>query len=270
MTAATSNSGAPAQERAVWRAVAVPAEHGGWGLTLEPVLLGLLVARSWAGLSLGLAAFLAFLVRTPLKLVLVDRFRERWLPRTAVAARIAACELMVLAALVAVAAWRAGWAWGTPLLAAAPLVAVELWFGMRSRGRRLLPELCGAAGAASVAAAIVWAGGSRPALAIACWLILAARSVGAIPFVRVQIVRMRRGSATLWHGDAAQLAAVGIGGVAIAVSHRVLVGAVAVLVVGVLHSIWLRRPLVPVKVLGLRQMALGLVVVGATALGVLI
>ena len=25
-----------------WRAVAMPSEHGGWGLTLEPVLLGLL------------------------------------------------------------------------------------------------------------------------------------------------------------------------------------------------------------------------------------
>ena len=25
-------------ERAGWRAVAMPAEHGGWGLTLEPVL----------------------------------------------------------------------------------------------------------------------------------------------------------------------------------------------------------------------------------------
>ena len=29
-------------ERSAWRAVAMPAEHGGWGLTLEPVLLGLL------------------------------------------------------------------------------------------------------------------------------------------------------------------------------------------------------------------------------------
>ena len=57
----------------------MPDEHGGWGLTAEPALLGLLVAPSWAGAALGIAAFLAFLVRTPLKLVLVDRWRGRWL-----------------------------------------------------------------------------------------------------------------------------------------------------------------------------------------------
>ena len=48
------------KERAGWRAVAMPSEHGGWGLTLEPVLLGLLVAWSGAGVALGIAAFSAF------------------------------------------------------------------------------------------------------------------------------------------------------------------------------------------------------------------
>lgn len=36
-----------AGERSTLRAVAIPTEHGGWSLTLEPVLLGLLVA--WLG-----------------------------------------------------------------------------------------------------------------------------------------------------------------------------------------------------------------------------
>jgi hypothetical protein len=53
-----------AGERSTLRAVAVPTEHGGWSLTLEPVLLGLMVAWSWPGLSLGVAAMLAFLART--------------------------------------------------------------------------------------------------------------------------------------------------------------------------------------------------------------
>ena len=59
-----------------WQRVVLPAEHGGWGLTLEPVLLGLLAAWSVAGLCLGVAAMLAFLVRTPLKLAAVDVRRE--------------------------------------------------------------------------------------------------------------------------------------------------------------------------------------------------
>ncbi|MGH8978936.1 MAG: YwiC-like family protein, partial [Acidimicrobiia bacterium] len=85
-----------AQPRAPWRSVAIPDEHGGWGLTAEPALLGLLVAPSWAGVLLAAAAFLAFMVRTPLKVVLVDQWRRRRLPRTRVAARIAAVELAAL------------------------------------------------------------------------------------------------------------------------------------------------------------------------------
>ena len=46
--------------RPMLRSVALPTEHGGWGLTLEPVLLGLLVAPSVAGLAIGGAAFLVF------------------------------------------------------------------------------------------------------------------------------------------------------------------------------------------------------------------
>jgi YwiC-like protein len=80
------------------RAVAVLDEHGAWGLTLEPLLLGLLVAPSWPGLALALAAFTAFLVRTPLEVVLVDRWRGRSLPRTPAAATVAAIELVGLAA----------------------------------------------------------------------------------------------------------------------------------------------------------------------------
>src|SRR6478752_5565662 len=72
---APSVGDAPAA-RSPWRAVAVPSEHGGWGLTFEPVLLGLLVAQSWAGLALGVAAVFAFLVRTPMKLVAIDRRRD--------------------------------------------------------------------------------------------------------------------------------------------------------------------------------------------------
>src|SRR5262245_1077361 len=124
------------QARPIWRAVAIPSEHGGWGLTLEPIVLGLLIAPSGAGLLLGLAAMVAFVARTPLKTVLVDRHRKRWLPRTTVAARIVAFELAVLVALLAAGiAGSDGPSW-LPLLAASPLLALELWFDLRSRSRR--------------------------------------------------------------------------------------------------------------------------------------
>ncbi|WP_426574944.1 hypothetical protein [Aquihabitans sp. McL0605] len=51
MSVAQRPSGAAAP-RSPLRAVALPAEHGGWGLTLEPGLLGLLITP----VSLGSAS----------------------------------------------------------------------------------------------------------------------------------------------------------------------------------------------------------------------
>lgn len=247
----------------------MPDEHGGWGLTAEPALLGLLVAPSWAGAALGIAAFLAFLVRTPLKLVLVDRWRGRWLPRTGLAARIAAAELIALAALGAGAVALAGWTWLIPAALAVPLVAVELWFDMRSRGRRLVPELCGAIGMAALVAAVALAGGAPAGLAAALWLVLAARSVATLPFVRVQIARLRHGTGRLVVSDRAQLAGGAMALAAVALDRAALAGAVFVLGVTVLQSRWVRRPPVPAKVLGFRQLGLGLALVAVTAAGVI-
>lgn len=263
-----SRRGTTVDERPLWRVVSIPSEHGGWGLTLEPVLLGLLLAFSWPGAAIGSAAFIAFLVRTPLKLALIDRRRGRSLPRTRLAARVAVIELVLLVALASTAAGAAGWRWIAPVLVAAPLVAVELWFDVRSRSRRLAPELCGAVGISAVAAAIVIAGDGSWRLAVAAWMILAARSTASIPFVRTQIVRTRRRSVPLAQTDAFQIGGATLAIAACAVGRGVLLGTVVVAIVAGLQTIATRRPDIPaVKVIGLRQMIAGLAVVAATAIG---
>jgi hypothetical protein len=259
----------PARTRSTWSTVAIPSEHGGWGLTAEPILLGLLLAFSWAGVGIGAAALLSFLARTPLKLAMVDRRRGRELERSLLARRLGAVEVAVIAALGAAALAAAGWHWLVPVALAVPLFAIELWFDVRSRGRRLVPELCGAVGMGAVAAAIVIAGDGGIELAAAAWLVLAARSIGAIPFIRTQIARLHRGATSTRSSDLFQLVAVTIAAVAAAVEPDVVVGSVAVLVIVGLHLIWVRRsPVPPPKVLGLRQMALGFGLVVATAVGV--
>lgn len=263
-----------ATERGAWRAVALPSEHGGWGLTLEPVLLGLAAVWSVAGLAIGVAAFLAFLARTPLKLVLVDRRRDRALPRTRRALLVASVEVVALASLAAFALARSGAVWLIPVAVAAPFVGVQLVFDARSRGRRLVPELCGAAGIAAAAAAIVVAGAGTAAsaadgrLAAALWLVLVARAVAAIPAVRCQILRLRRGEVRPHTSDLAQLAGVALAVIAVVVERRALAGAIAMVVIAVVHAIAVRRPAPAAKVIGLRQMALGLALVAVTALGV--
>jgi hypothetical protein len=170
--------------------VAVPTEHGGWGLTAEPILLGLLLAPSVAGLCIGVATMVAFLLRTPLRVVLVDRHRHRDLGRTRLARRVALVEAALVVALVGAAMVSSPHSFWWPALAAAPLVSLELWFDARSRSRRLVPELAGAVGISAAAAVIVLAGGHPTTEAVGAWLILAARSITAIPFMRDQIARL--------------------------------------------------------------------------------
>ena len=222
------------------RSLLVPAEHGGWGLTAEPAVLGLLVAWSAAGAAIAVAALLAFLVRTPMKVVLVDRRRRRHLPRTRLAALLAGAELALLAAAVAAALALAGARWLLPWLVAAPLFAIELSFDARSRGRRLVPELCGAVGITASVAAIVLAGGGTTSVAIAAWILLAARAIASVTFARVQVTRGRSQATPRVASDVAQVAGVVGALVACAVDADAAVGAVCVLAVAIAQFAWSR------------------------------
>jgi hypothetical protein len=226
------------------------------------------VAPSIAGAALGVAAFLAFLVRTPLKTLLVDRRRHRMLDRDRLAGRVVAIELALLALMVAIALARAGVEWCVPLLIALPLFVTELWYDARSRGRRLVPELCGAVGISAIAAAIALAGGETWSLAIALWIILGARAVASVPFARVQVLRLRSTPPSTLPSDLAQIVAVAVAALAVAVDSSVLLGAVAVAVVALVQFAWSRGPARPAKVVGFSQLGFGLTVVAATAIGV--
>ena len=76
--------------------------------------------------------------------------------------------------------------------------------------RRAQPEpacsaqLSGAIGVCAAVAAIALAGGEPGTIGSALWMILAARAIGAIPFVRAQIVRLRHGAADVRGADLAQ------------------------------------------------------------------
>ena len=249
--------------------MALPSEHGGWALTLEPCLLGLAIAPSPAGVCLAVAAVAAFAVRTPAKLVLVDRRRSRRLPRTVLATRVAVVELVIIVTLVGAAVALAEPRFWMPAAVAAPLVLVELWFDVRSRSRRLVPELAGAIGVCSVASMIVLADRGSARLAAAVWVVLAARVVTSIPYVRAQVARLHGRSTTAATGLVADGAALVTATAAAALDGQVLAGSVAVAVVVVAQRLEARRPVRRAVVLGLHQMALGLGVVTATALGVL-
>lgn len=263
----TADARAPGSRTTI-RSVAIPAEHGGWGLTLEPGLLGLLVAPSPAGVCLALAAMLAFTARTPARIALVDLRRGRHLARTRLAMGIASIELAVLFGLVVAAALSADGPFWMPLLVAAPLIAVEAAFEIRSRGRRLVPELAGAVGVCAVAAMIVLADGASTALAVGCSLVLAGRVVTSIPHVRGQISRLHNRGVDTTSLVVADVAALSIAAAAVAADQRLIAGTVAVAAVIVIQRLAAHHPVPRPAVLGIRQMAMGFSVVFIAALGV--
>jgi hypothetical protein len=253
----------------------MPVEHGGWGLTIEPGLLGILCAPALTSLLLALAAVAAFLVRTPLRLVLVDRRRgsagrtgasrdRAWL-----AGRVALVELVAIGSAVAVTAWLASdqW-WWLPALLAGPLLAVALWHDRQARGRDLLPELAGPLAVAGVAPMAVLATGGEAPLAVGLWLVLAARISSSIPHVRAQIDRIHGRPVAPLPGALGDAAAIILVAAAAAFHPPLIIGAAAIAGLVLFQRVTLARPRRPARVLGVRQMALGLGVVVATALGV--
>lgn len=245
------------------REVALPTEHGGWSLSTEPAILGLLIVASKAGFLLGLIGLLAFITRTPLKLALVDRWRGRSLPRTRLAQRVAAVELLVLAALTGgVVAVAEHDRWWLPILIAAPLLGLELWYDMHSRGRRLVPILAGPIGLGSLAASVILVGGGSTTVAIGAWVAIALRSVAAIFFVRSQIQRIRKQKNRSVPASEPVAIQMGLGLLAlVAWLVGYLPGSVAILlgsVIGI-HLVLRQLPVPALKVVGFQQLGLGII-----------
>ena len=250
--------------------VALPSEHGAWGFLLEPALLGLLIVFSWPGLALVVAALGALLVQQPLSLALADARRGAVYARTRLAWAFAAGYGAVLLAAVLAAVSLAGTALIlVPALIAAPLALVQLAYDARNRGRELAAELAGATAMGALASCMALAAGWPPAVALVLWLALAARTVPSIVYVRARLA-LERGQqvdarpAVALHG-ASLLLAVGLGWsgllpLAAIFAFALLFGRC---VLGLSRH---RRP-VKAKIVGMRELAYGGLLVASIALG---
>lgn len=174
------------------RNIALPVEHGGWGFLAEPVLLGLALAPSWAGLAIGLATVAAFLMRHPAKLYWRNRQRLDLSPRFRIARRFALLYAGLALGGFSVAVALAGWRPLAPFLLLSPLLAVYGAFDVRNQARRLPPEIAAPMGLAASAPAIALAGGWGWTAAWVLWLLLQARAVPSILYVRARL-RLERG-----------------------------------------------------------------------------
>ena len=181
------------------RPLAVPNEHGGWGILLEPLLIGLLVAPSAGGAAITVAMIATFFVRHPLKFAARDWMQRKRYPRTRVCEKLVAAYGAIAIGGLVFAAWMSAPRSLLPLLLALPLAAVQFSFDAGNRGRELTPELCGAIGAGAGGAACVLAGGGTIALAGMVWLLAAFRAAPAVLHVRALLRRRNFGASIVTH-----------------------------------------------------------------------
>lgn len=173
------------------RPLAIPKEHGGWGILLEPVVLALAVAPSRAGVALAFAIVAGFFLRHPLRLAARDAMLGKRYPRTIACAKLALLYTGAALIFFSIAVALSSAAIAVPLLIASPFLAAQFFYDVRNRGRELVPELCGAVAAAAGGAACAMTGRGGMSMAALIAILAVCRSVPSVLYVR----SLLRGSA---------------------------------------------------------------------------
>lgn len=142
----------------------LPAEHGSWFMLGFPMVLGLLLRPSPAGLALGLAALAFFLARPPLRRVFTGQ-RDPTQIRALLLFSLFSTGLGFLALAIS------GPRFLIPLACVAPLVVLALRADLDRAVRSLAVELAAQGAFAGLAAAILAAGGASLGEAGRVWLL---------------------------------------------------------------------------------------------------
>jgi YwiC-like protein len=168
--------------------IALPTEHGGWGLLLEPLVAGLAIAFSASGAWIALMFVGAFLMRQPFKIYVLDRRGMRNDARAAITLRYLLMYATVLVAGMVGTAFTSSLKPLLPLIAVLPLAALQNYYDIFRRSRHLVSELAGAVAISSSSAAISLAGGRSTSLSVALWIVFAIRIIPSILYVRERLL----------------------------------------------------------------------------------
>lgn len=250
------------------KSVALPVEHGSWSLLLEPIVLGLLVAPSFAGLFISLSATAGFLARHPFKLAMTDWYRQRVTRRTRLALRLSVVYAFIAILTLSLAFIIGGAGLLVPLVVAAPIAITQLWHDSVGRSRALIAEMAGSISTGSVATAIAFCGGWPRPLAFALWMIVAARSVPTVLYLRARLRLLRQKPASAGIAIAAHMIAALV---IIVLTWKKLAPWLGVLAMGVLLlrafvGLLSTKRITPQR-LGLGELLFGLFTVLAVAIG---
>lgn len=251
------------------KSIALPVEHGSWGFLFEPLAAGILLAPSKAAPWITLMTVGAFLLRQPLKFLIPDLMAGKNLPRTKIALKFTLIFASVFA-LGAIGSWSLAPAQAfLPFLAVAPFAVYQIYCDAVRRSRQLFPEITGAVALSSSVTVLALAGEWSVAAAIALWVIMLARLIPSILYIRSRL-RLEKGKeARIFPPVAAHVVALavvsglayrGLSPVPVVLMTAFLLGRAAV---GL--SPW-RRP-AKAKAVGIREVIYGSLTVLALVLG---
>ncbi len=255
------------------RSVALPAEHGGWSFWLEPVLLAMLVAPSGTGLALVILSLASFLMRQPLKIAWIDLNKRKLYARTRVG--VGAVAFYGFIAFLAFLASLAGGRLTViaPLIPAYIVAILQVWlFDIRGNSRHWSPEVLGASVMSAFAVSIGLAGGWALEQALMLSLIIIARAIPTIFYVRARLRQIKSGDtdasvSLILHGIAI------VGSIVFAVVGGYVPGlTVIALIMLMVRAIYFiqRGTVIPAKILGIQEVVFGLMLVVFTAIGYII
>ncbi len=164
------------------KSVALPREHGAYGFTIEPLLLGLLAAYTPAGLFLALGTMLAFFAHQPVKILFGQNKNQRKTAGLFLLIYLTAALYFFLLFLNRVPLHSAG-----PFYSALLLMIFYLIMDLLHYSRRILVEIMAPAAIALIAVSIVLAAGWSDLKALGLGLLLAARFIPTTFYIRARL-----------------------------------------------------------------------------------
>lgn len=174
------------------RQIALPTEHGGWSFLLEPLVAGLIIAFSPAAPWIALMTIGAFLIRQPLKVLVIDRLGMRARERALAAAAFVVLYTVLFAIGMTGALTSTGFSQMLPFLFVLPLAIFQIYNDFFRRSRQLVPEITGAVCVSSSVAVIALSSGLPWMTAGALWLVFVSRLIPSILYVRHRL-RLEKG-----------------------------------------------------------------------------
>ena len=195
----TSFDRTPAHHSRATRSVFLPKEHGSWSLALEPIIFGLLIVPSQAGIALALSAAAAFFIRRPMKATLKTQDRASILAL----ATLSAAALFGFTQAVLLGGIAPLW----PLLPAIPMGALYLYWDRENEGRAAAAELIGSGLFALVPAVMATLAGHDAIVALSLTALMLTRSAPTILTVRTWLRRRKGQSASRFSAVAATVLA---------------------------------------------------------------